>query len=76
MFVTFVILANAILIGIRSDDNLERQFRPLFSTVDSAVIAIFVAEMTLKMYASFVLYWHVSGDEGNERGKKERSFEI
>ena len=59
MFVTLVILSNAALIGFRAEDDVERQFRPLFNAVDSAVLAVFVVEMALKMYASFVLYWHV-----------------
>ena len=63
MFVTLVILSNAALIGIRANDDTERQFRPLFNTADSAVLAIFVLEMLLKMYASFTLYWHVSEEE-------------
>jgi len=58
MFVTIIILSNAVLIGLRADDATERRFRPLFNTVDAAVLAIFVAEMLLKFYASFVLYFH------------------
>ena len=46
-----VIIFNSITLGLATSDRLAAQFGPLFRLIDQTVLAIFVIEVTLKLYA-------------------------
>lgn len=46
-----VILANAVVVGLETSDELVLRFRPVFAALHAAVLAIFVAEMAIRIAA-------------------------
>ncbi|XP_071945101.1 cation channel sperm-associated protein 4-like [Antedon mediterranea] len=58
-FIFAVIVANAVLIGLQTNEELSRDYANLFSVFDNIVLTIFVCELALKWYNGFFIYWRV-----------------
>lgn len=48
-FIIGVIVVNAVLVGLETDTDLANQYRATFDLVNQAIIAIFVAELLIRM---------------------------
>ncbi|XP_033123554.1 cation channel sperm-associated protein 4-like [Anneissia japonica] len=58
-FIFAVIVVNAILIGLQTNEELSRDYANVFSVFDNIVLTIFVCELALKWYNGFFIYWRV-----------------
>ncbi|XP_077978088.1 cation channel sperm-associated protein 4-like [Glandiceps talaboti] len=59
-FILFVIVINAILIGLQTDKDISEANASIFSILDNLVLTIFICELLLKWYYDFFIYWRVS----------------
>ena len=50
-FIVVVILVNAVLVGLETSPELFAQHRALFDVLNGAIIAVFVAELTIRLVA-------------------------
>ncbi|XP_071791059.1 cation channel sperm-associated protein 4-like [Asterias amurensis] len=58
-FILAVIIVNAILIVLQTNEELSLEYAWLFSIFDYIVLTIFVWELLLKWYNGFFIYWRV-----------------
>ncbi|XP_038058969.1 cation channel sperm-associated protein 4-like [Patiria miniata] len=58
-FILAVIIVNAILIVLQTNEDLSLDYAWLFSIFDYIVLTIFVWELLLKWYNGFFIYWRV-----------------
>ncbi|XP_022089562.1 cation channel sperm-associated protein 4-like [Acanthaster planci] len=58
-FILAVIVVNAVLIVLQTNEDLSLEYAWLFSIFDYIVLTIFVWELLLKWYNGFFIYWRV-----------------
>ncbi|KAH0631244.1 hypothetical protein JD844_005495 [Phrynosoma platyrhinos] len=56
LLATFII-ANAIIVAMRTDRKLEEKYFGFFSAVDTIVLSLLLCEVVLSWYYGFLLYW-------------------
>ncbi|XP_070564677.1 cation channel sperm-associated protein 4-like [Ptychodera flava] len=59
-FILIVIVINAVLIGLQTDDAISEANAGIFSILDNTVLTIFICELLLKWYYDFFIFWRVS----------------
>ena len=52
-----LIVINAIILGLETSETVNAQIGPLLRTLDAAILAVFVAEIALRMTADFRGFW-------------------
>ena len=52
-FVIAVILANAVLVGLETSEELVAQYHALFDALNAAIIGVFIVELAIRLVASF-----------------------
>ncbi|XP_046851868.1 cation channel sperm-associated protein 4-like [Xenia sp. Carnegie-2017] len=51
------ILANSLLIVVETNEDLEREYKHVFSVLDQTLMTVFVCEILFKWYHGFFMFW-------------------